>query len=100
MTTPTTAQKQRARVILANVYYPEEAPTERKRSQALTILKDAFRENMDLVLDRSLSWPGIDSIFAEAKATTFGLAVAPNPRQEIAGPQGRGEVAVRTSRPA
>lgn len=100
MTTPTAAQKQRARVILANVYYPEEAPTERKRAQTLAVLKEAVRENFDLVLDRQLSWAGIDSIFAEAKATTFGLAASAVPQQEVVGPDGRGEFKARASRPA
>jgi hypothetical protein len=101
MTTATRPQKQRARVILANVYYPEEAPAERKRSQALVVLKDAVRDNFDFVIDRTQTWAGIDSILTEAKATTFGLAAAPSTTQmEIVGPAGRGEFKVRSSRPA
>lgn len=101
MATATRAQKQRARVILANVYYPEEAPAERKRAQALAVLRDAVRDNFDVTIDRTQTWAGIDSILVEAKATTFGLAVTPPTAQmEIIGPAGRGEFKARTSRPA
>lgn len=101
MTTSTAAQKEKARIILANVYYPEEAPTERKRGQALTVLKDAVRENIDLTIDRTLTWAGIDSIVAEAKATTFGLAVAPvSEQQEAVGPNGHIDFRARTNRPS
>jgi len=101
MTTSTTAQKEKARIILANVYYPEEAPNERKRAQALTVLKDAVRENIDLTIDRTLTWAGIDSIVAEAKATTFGLATAPvSLQQESVGPSGHVDFRARTNRPS
>src|SRR4051812_3560799 len=101
MTTSTTAQKEKARIILANVYYPEEAPNERKRAQALTVLKDAVRENIDLAIDRTLTWPGIDSIVTEAKATTFGLATAPvSLQQESVGPTGHVDFRARTNRPS
>jgi hypothetical protein len=98
MTTSTLAQKQKARVILANVYYPEEAPTERKRAEALAVLKAAVRDNFELTIDRTLTWSGIDSILVEAKATTFGLAVGMNPQQEAVGPEGVFEISARASR--
>jgi hypothetical protein len=101
MTTSTTAQKERARIILANVYYPEEAPNERKRAQALAVLKDAVRENFDLTIDRTLTWVGIDSILVEAKATTFGLAAGPaTPQQDGVGPAGHVDFTARASRPS
>jgi hypothetical protein len=99
MTTTSSQQKQKARFILANVYYPEEAPNARDRAKALAILKDAVRENIDVTIDRVLTWPGIDSILATAKATTFGMAAAPASAQmEATGPTGHVDFSARANR--
>jgi hypothetical protein len=101
MSTSTASQKEKARIILANVFYPEEAPAARKRPQALAVLREAVRENYDLTIDRLLSWPGLDSILVEAKAATFGVtAAAVSQQQDAVGPAGHVDFTVRASKPA
>jgi hypothetical protein len=92
-------QKQQARMILASAYYPEDVPDKRRRAEALNVLRQAVRADMDIVIDRNLTWAGLDSILAEAKRTTLGAAIRPMTEQVVTGPDSSAMVRVRATRP-
>lgn len=94
-------KQERAMFIVAAANYPEGEPAAQHRDIALTTLKQMVRSRLDLTIPQTLRWAGLDSILAEAKATTFGLATAPtNPQQEATGPTGHVDFTARASRPA
>ena len=97
-----TADKhERAMFIIVAANYPEGEPAAQHRDLALATLKQMVRTKLDLTIPQALRWAGLDSILAEAKATTFGLAAAPtNAQQEAVGPNGRVSFTARASRPA
>lgn len=96
--TVTSAQRTRALVIIAAAAYPDDPPAQR-RAVALTTLRSLVRMNLDVAIPNELNWPGLDSLVAEAKRTTFGIAVSGDSLQTLVGPQGVGRLAVRSSRP-
>jgi hypothetical protein len=59
------------------------------------------RSRFDLTIPQTLRWAGLDSILAEAKATTFGLAASPaSAQQDAVGPGGHIDFTARANRPA
>ena len=93
-------RRERAMFIVAAANYPEGEPTAQHRDVALGIFRQMVRTKLDLAIPQTIRWAGLDSILAEAKATTFGLAATANPQQESVGPGGRIEFTARASRPA
>lgn len=93
-------KRERALLVIAAANYPEGEPAAQHRAVALATFKQLVRSKLDLTIPSSLRWAGLDSVLAEAKLTTFGLAAGATPQQEIVGPTGRGEFKVRASRPA
>ena len=92
-------QRTRAMLVIAAAYFPEEVPAQ-KRANALATLKQVVRSSLDVTFPPELTWPGLDSLLAEAKQTTFGLAAVVKPEQSVVGPAGVAEIDVRASRPA
>lgn len=93
-------KRERAMLVIAAANYPEGEPSAQRRSVALATFKQMVRSRLDLAIPPALRWAGLDSVLAEAKSTTFGLAATATPEQQVVGPSGRGEIKVRTSRPA
>ena len=95
----TTAQRTRALLVIAAAYFPEEVPAQ-KRAQAVATLKQVVRNDIDVKFPPDLTWPGLDSLLAEAKRTTFGISVNADTLQTITGPTGTGQIRIRSNHPA
>lgn len=95
----TQQQRTRALMVIAAAQFPEETGSQ-KKTEAIATLKQIVRMDMDAKLPQDLTWAGLDSLFAETKRTTFGLSVAADSTQSAVGPSGRGEVRVKSNRPA
>lgn len=95
----TQEQRTRAMLVIAAAYYPEEVPAQ-KRSDAIATLKQVVRTNLDVTFPQELTWPGLDSLLAEARRSTFGVTSSADSMQVAVGPTGAGEIRMRTSRPA
>jgi hypothetical protein len=94
-------KRERAMFIVAAANYPEGEPSAQHRSVALATFKQMVRSKLDLTIPQAMRWAGLDSILAEAKATTFGLAGSPaSAEQEGVGPTGHVDFNARASRPA
>jgi hypothetical protein len=94
-------RQERAMFIVAAANYPEGEPASQHRSVALEMLKQMVRTKLDLTIPQAIRWAGLDSILAEAKATTFGLAASPTAgEQDAVGPAGHVDFTARASRPA
>src|SRR5207253_6590037 len=63
-------------------------------------LKMLVQSNLDLVIPQAIRSAGLDSVLAEAKRTTFAIAMSAPAEQIVTGPGGLAEVKVRASRPA
>jgi hypothetical protein len=94
-------KQERAMFIMAAANYPEGEPAAQRRSVALATFKQMVRTKLDLTIPQALRWAGLDSVLAEAKSTTFGLAAAPvAAQQESVGPTGHIDFTARASRPS
>lgn len=93
------SQRTSALLVIAAAAYPEEVAAQR-RAVALSTLKQLVRTNLNLQVPAELSWPGLDSLVAEAKRTTFGMEVGGESMQTLVGPQGTARITVRSNRPA
>lgn len=91
-------QRTRALMVVAAAAYPDD-PSSQRRAVALTTLKQLVRTNLGLKLPQEITWPGLDSLVAEARRTTFGVEVTADTAQEVVGPQGVARLRVRSSRP-
>src|SRR6266550_4701043 len=96
----TPAQRTRALLVIAAANYPEGEPTAQHRDIALATLKTLVQSNLDLTIPQAIRWAGLDSVLAEAKRTTFAIAMTAPAEQIVTGPGGVAEVKVRASRPA
>jgi len=96
--TPT--QRARALFVIGAANYPEGEPTLQHRAIALATFKQLVASNFDLEIPQTIRWAGLDSILAEAKRTTFAIAMTSVAEQIVTGPAGQAEVKVRASRPA
>lgn len=95
----TTTQRTRALLVIAAAYFPEEVPAQ-KKAEAVAALKQIVRTDIDVKFPAELTWPGLDSLLADAKRTTFGVSVTADSSQVATGPTGVGEVRVRSNHPA
>ena len=93
-------QRTRALLVIAAANYPEGEPTAQHRDIALATFKQLVAANLDLTIPQTIRWAGLDSILADAKRTTFAIAMTAVAEQIVTGPAGRAEVKVRASRPA
>lgn len=91
-------KQERAMFIVAAANYPEGEPAAQNRAVALATFRQMVRNNLDLTIPQVLRWAGLDSVLAEAKRTTFGLAAGAAPQQEGVGPSGAIEFTARASR--
>ena len=96
----TSAQRTRALLVIAAANYPEGEPTAQHRDVALATFKQLVQSNFDVTLPQTLRWAGLDSVLADAKRTTFGVAMNAAAEQIVTGPAGMAELKVRASRPA
>ncbi len=96
----TPAQRTRALFVIGAANYPEGEPAAQHRDVALATFKQLVSANFDLVIPQTIRWAGLDSILADAKRTTFAVAMTAPAEQIVTGPAGRAEVKVRASRPA
>lgn len=96
----TPQQRLRSMLVIAAANYPEGDAKDQHRDVSLATLKQLVRTNLDLTIPATMRWAGLDSILAEAKATTFGLAANAKSEQVVVGPTGMAEIAVRASRQA
>jgi hypothetical protein len=97
MQSATPAQRTRANLVIAAAAYPEEASAQR-RSIALATLKQVLRTNYDAKLPPELTWAGLDSLFDEAKRTTFALQVTAEPTQTAIGVDGTAKIHVKSNK--
>lgn len=93
-------QRTRALLIIAAANYPEGEPTAQHRDLALATFKQLVAANLDLTIPQTIRWAGLDSILADAKRTTFAIAMNAAAEQIVTGPGGKAEIKVRASRPA
>lgn len=93
------SQRTGALMVIAAAAFPEEA-TAQRRAVALSTLRQLVRTNMNLQMPQELTWPGLDSLVAEARRTTFAMDVSADSAQSSVGPQGTLSISVRGSRPA
>jgi hypothetical protein len=95
----TPAQRTRALLVIAAANYPDGEPTAQHRDIALATLKQLVQGNLDLTIPQAIRSPGLDSLLAEAKRTTFAIAMSAAAEQIVTGPAGMAEIKVRASRP-
>jgi hypothetical protein len=93
-------KQERAMFIVAAANFPEGEPAAQNRAVALATFRQMVRNKLDLTIPQSMRWAGLDSVLAEAKRTTFGLAAGATPQQEAVGPNGAIEFTARASRPS
>lgn len=91
-------QRRHALMVVAAAAYPDD-PSSQRRAVALATLKQLVRTNLGLKLPQEITWPGLDSLVAEARRTTFGVEVTADTAQDVVGPQGVARLHLRSSRP-
>ena len=64
------------------------------------VLKQVVRNDIDVKFPADLTWSGLDSLLAETKRTTFGISVSADSAQSVVGPDGHGQIRVRSNHPA
>ena len=92
----TQAQRTRALMVIAASYFPEETGAQ-KRTDAIAVLKQIVRSDIDVKLPQDLTWSGLDSLLADTKRTTFGLAISADSTQAVSGPKEQATVRVRSN---
>ena len=97
MQSATAAQRSRAQMVIAAAAYPEEAGAQR-RGIALATLKQLLRTNYDARIPPELTWAGLDSLFDEAKRTTFALQVTAEPQQTAIGLEGTAKIHLKSNK--
>lgn len=85
--------------IIAAALYPEDAAA-RNRDAATAMLKDYVRMAPDRDIPRSMSWPGLDSLLLNVRATTFAAVARPPHDTPLAGTSAEVDVPVVATRPA
>ena len=83
--TATTNQRTLGRLIIAASFYPEGEARAQKRDSALVVLRQVIRTNLDVKIPRDITWPGLDSLLAEARRTGYGIDAAPDSEQVVVG---------------
>ena len=73
--------------ILVAALYPEERGAQRQEA-ARTFLKQLVRLAPDRDLPRSISWPGLDSLLAQTRRTTFSVIARPQHDNSVSGTAG------------
>lgn len=74
--------------------------SDRHADSALVVLRALVRIAPAAAIPRTLTWPGLDSLFAVARRTTFGASVSVPDSARIDGLNGRVTLDVVASRPA
>jgi hypothetical protein len=85
--------------ILAGALYPEPAAAQ-QRNRAEETLRMLVRIAPSGGLPREVSWAGLDSLYRQVRATTFGASAAPRQTNLLVGPDDRASIDVAASRPA
>lgn len=83
--TATTNQRTLGRLIIAASLYPEGEARAQKRDSALLVLRQVIRTNLDIKIPRDLTWPGLDSLFEDAKRTGYGINASLDSEQVVVG---------------
>jgi hypothetical protein len=94
-------QRMEALGIAASAMYPDPAGGGTQRADsALGYLRRIVRQDPAATLRPDVSWHGLDSLFALARATTFSARARPQADNVLAGPRGEAVVEVLATRPA
>jgi len=93
----TQSHRTRAQMVIAASAYPEEASAQR-RPVALATLKQLVRSDYGLKLPQELTWAGLDSLFEEAKRSTFVMQVTADSQQTVVGLEGLAKVHFKSNK--
>lgn len=85
--------------LAAAARYPE-AAADQYPDSTMSVLRRYVRIAPTAPIARDLTWPGLDSLLAEARRTTFGASVSVPAITPIEGVHGRVSLSVAASRPA
>ncbi len=92
-------QKIRSLQLSAAARYPD-SPTEQRPDSAMVALRSLIKFAPSAAPPAAISWRGLDSLFAVARQTTFGIGVLPRDSVLIEGFLGAVPIDVQTTRPA
>jgi len=85
--------------IQAGARFPDQASFQLPEAAAET-LRELIRLAPGAGLPRAVSWRGLDSLYREARSTTFGLSASPVESVVLIGADGEARIPVVASRPA
>lgn len=85
--------------LLAAALYPEE-PSAQNEERARVYLRRLVRATPDAAIPREITWPGLDSLLAETRASTFVVYADPEPTHQLVGVEATFSVPVEATRPA
>lgn len=93
------SQRLQALQLAAAARYPE-ALADQSADSAMSALRRYVRVAPTAPIARDLTWPGLDSLLAHARAITFGASVSVPAINQIEGVNGRVSLSVAATRPA
>lgn len=85
--------------VVAAANFPE-SETERRVAPARSALSELIKLDLGATIPRELSWPGLDSLYADVLKSTFAVSVSVRRENPIVGIEGFSLLRVRTNRPA